>query len=403
MLYMLWVVLLSSALVGGFPSGEPAPQPEEGAGPADPQLTSIQQEENKQEQSGASRHVELQLAFLVEDQQYERASSSDLTESDSKRKASSYGRRRRRNAQHFYNSYFAATTRAPATPAPPAAHQDTTIAPQTTENASAPRDFGNIARILAIAGTKPKAVDLSGSYSGRKKRSDSNHAAVHPFHSSKGFFQYGLSQEEALSDPLVTQHAQAGAQRDFGDISRILAIAGTKPKAVDLSGSYSGRRKRSSGSAVQSGSHVAGFDVSENHPNSGLESEFDDLTKHFRTVRKRSAAGGKNSDDDLHGLVENVASKAVKIKSRGNYGKLARAGRKNNGRRVVFDSLNSSSQQRRHKRGVDNYIPFSVYDQRRVRTLKVEQNDFLALPKRLEQEKKARATITLKSAAAAER
>lgn len=389
MLYMLWVVLLSSALVGGFPSGEPAPQPEEGAGPADPQLTSVQQEQNKQEQSGASQHVKLQLAFLVEDQQYERAPSSDIIKSPSNKKASSYGRRRRRNAQHFYDSYFAAT-RAPATPAPLAENHDTTTAPQTTESASAPRDFGNIARILAIAGTKPKAVDLSGSYSGRKKRSDSNHAAVHPFDNSKGFYQYGLSQEEALTDPLVAQHAQAGAQRDFGDISRILAIAGTKPKAVDLSGSYSGRRKRSS-HIVPSVNH-ARLDVSENHPHSGLKSELDDLTKHFRTVRKRSASG--KSSDDLHGLVENVASKSVKIKSRGNYGKLARAGKKHNGRRIVFDA--DSSSQRRHKRG-DNFIPFSVYDQRRVRTLKVEQNDFLALPKRLEQE--ARATIKLKSAA----
>merc|ERR1712088_1257924 len=30
----------------------------------------------------------------------------------------------------------------------------------------------------------------------------------------------------------------------------------------------------------------------------------------------------------------------------------------------------------------NNFIPFSVYDDRRVKTLKLEQNDFLALPER---------------------
>ena len=41
----------------------------------------------------------------------------------------------------------------------------------------------------------------------------------------------------------------------------------------------------------------------------------------------------------------------------------------------------------------DNFIPFSEYDSRRVNTLKLEQNDFLALPARLQsqsQEKKKR-------------
>merc|ERR1711971_1432303 len=47
----------------------------------------------------------------------------------------------------------------------------------------------------------------------------------------------------------------------------------------------------------------------------------------------------------------------------------------------------------RGKRETDNFIPFSEYDSRRVNTLKLEQNDFLALPARLQsqsQEKKKR-------------
>ena len=79
-------------------------------------------------------------------------------------------------------------------------------------------------------------------------------------------------------------------------------------------------------------------------------------------------------------MVKGVAVEAVKIKSHGNYGNIAQlydAGAKNG---VV------NGRYGRRKRE-DNFIPFNVYDERRVKTLKIEQNDFLALPMRLQIEK----------------
>jgi len=78
--------------------------------------------------------------------------------------------------------------------------------------------------------------------------------------------------------------------------------------------------------------------------------------------------------------VKDVAVEAVKIKSHGNYGNISQlyeAGAKN----VVVNGHHG-----RRKRE-NNFIPFNVYDKRRVKTLKIEQNDFLALPMRLQIEK----------------
>ena len=101
-------------------------------------------------------------------------------------------------------------------------------------------------------------------------------------------------------------------------------------QAVDLSGSYSGRRRR--------------------------------------------------SDNNLYGLVPEVDLDAVKIKPHGKNGQQVQNSASGIpvGRAIFEPSFS------RVKR--DDFIPFNEYDQRRVKTLKIEQNDFLALPKRLEQE-----------------
>ena len=53
----------------------------------------------------------------------------------------------------------------------------------------------------------------------------------------------------------------------------------------------------------------------------------------------------------------------------------------------VFQQRLERKQQRQRREAdavvVANFIPFSEYDARRVQILKVEQNDFMALPKRL--------------------
>merc|ERR1712012_197901 len=92
----------------------------------------------------------------------------------------------------------------------------------------------DIARILRVAGTKPIAVDPSGSYSGRRRLSDgldlNPHAAA-----------------AVAEGQLAAEQGQEEGRRNFGDIASILRAASARPIAVDPSGSYSGRRRRSDG------------------------------------------------------------------------------------------------------------------------------------------------------------
>jgi len=96
---------------------------------------------------------------------------------------------------------------------------------------------------------------------------------------------------------------------------------------------------------------------------------------------KRSAQSEDESEADL-GLVPSVPLDAVKLKIHSSHGNIAQQ----------YDGdLQYQNAVLRGKRETDNFIPFSVYDDRRVKTLKLEQNDFLALPERLQnQEKKKR-------------
>merc|ERR1739848_182169 len=95
------------------------------------------------------------------------------------------------------------------------------------------RDFGDIASILAIAGASPQEVDFSGSYSCRKRRQVTGSV----FDDSEGAFD-----QDSRSDAAAQQETRSG--RNFGNIASILAIAGAKPVEVDLSGSYTGRKRR---------------------------------------------------------------------------------------------------------------------------------------------------------------
>lgn len=224
---------------------------------------------------------------------------------------------------------------------------------------------GDIARILRIAGTKPVAVDPSGSYSGRKKRSES----------------LDLTAGEApvpAEGQLVVQQGQEEGGRNFGNIARILQIAGTKPKPVDLTGSYSGRRKRDS--PLDLGRPTGLEDIEDRLEDSIPSDRYQDSFLFGRETERRKRS---NKSQDLHGLVPNVAVQAVKVKSHGKYGNVAQ---------VAVDGAPSSrtifeAQLGRRRRRSNNFIPFSEYDQRRVKTLKIEQNDFLALPQRLHLEK----------------
>ena len=96
-------------------------------------------------------------------------------------------------------------------------------------------------------------------------------------------------------------------------------------------------------------------------------------------------------DDSLPSdvVLVQVDSGAVKIRNRGKYGNIAQTASHPAAvsSRLVFDDTYAQKQQRQRREAdavvVANFIPFSEYDARRVQILKVEQNDFMALPKRL--------------------
>merc|ERR1711971_606923 len=103
---------------------------------------------------------------------------------------------------------------------------------------------------------------------------------------------------------------------------------------------------------------------------------------------KRSADNKEGSEIQL-GLVADVPLEAVKVKIHSSHGNIAQ--QYDGG--TEYQNAVLGSRFGRGKRETDNFIPFSEYDSRRVNTLKLEQNDFLALPARLQsqsQEKKKR-------------
>merc|ERR1711971_930598 len=103
---------------------------------------------------------------------------------------------------------------------------------------------------------------------------------------------------------------------------------------------------------------------------------------------KRSADTKDESEAKL-GLVADVPLEAVKLVIHSSHGNIAQ----HYDGDTEYQNAVLGSRFGRGKRETDNFIPFSEYDSRRVNTLKLEQNDFLALPARLQsqsQEKKKR-------------
>merc|ERR1712001_467245 len=89
---------------------------------------------------------------------------------------------------------------------------------------------------------------------------------------------------------------------------------------------------------------------------------------------KRSADSKDESEAPL-GLVANVPLDAVKVVIHSSQGNIAR----HYDGDTEYQNAVLGSRFGRGKRETDNFIPFSEYDSRRVNTLKLEQNDFLAL------------------------
>merc|ERR1712038_126236 len=199
----------------------------------------------------------------------------------------------------------------------------------------------------------------------------------------------------AASSPLAS-HSRVPS----GAIAAILAAANAEPTAIDRSPGYG---KRSADNKDES--EVAEDDTED------LVVEANSLhnSRVPAAVRlailsaanaepkaiDRSPGYGKRSADNKDesetklGLVADVPLDAVKVKIHSSHGNIAQQYDGDTG----YQNAVLGSRFGRGKRETDNFIPFSEYDSRRVNTLKLEQNDFLALPARLQsqsQEKKKR-------------
>lgn len=219
-----------------------------------------------------------------------------------------------------------------------------------------------LANILKVAGAGRTPIVRGGGYSGRKRRSpmDTSSADFDSLETSENLQSLspsgGPDNRRKRSAQKVPVHANAhqyglvdnpevgiAPHGKYGDLQRILALSGAKPQPISRGVSY-GRRKRSP----------------------------QDLTNEIITNEIQTGSG----------LVKNVAVEAVKIKSHGNYGNIAQlydAGA--NSKNVVVNG-------RYGRRKRQDFIPFNVNEERKVKTLKIEQNDFLALPSRLQIETK---------------
>merc|ERR1712088_222186 len=195
---------------------------------------------------------------------------------------------------------------------------------------------------------RPEGLQASNEelpHSSRVKRQESSSQAVNSQLEAREEAER-LETEEADTETFSMASATSGRNAALSAaILKVLEVSNAKPTPVDPSGSYSGRRRR----------------------NAQLEPV--------------------HSNAHQYGLLEPKVE-LVKVKSHGNYGKVVQAS-------VVAPSAHAKLEHGKKKRSenFDNFVPFSVYDDRRVKLLKVEENDFHALPRVIASNKQKRADL----------
>merc|ERR1712038_1315040 len=197
----------------------------------------------------------------------------------------------------------------------------------------------------------------------------------------------------------ASSHQASHSRVPSGAIAAILAAANAEPTAIDRSPGYGKRSAEESevaqdvteteDLAVEASSHQASLSRVPAAIRLAILSAAN--AEPAAVIRspgygKRSADNKEESETKL-GLVQDVPLDAVKVVIHSSHGNIAQ----HYDGDTAYQNAVLGSRFGRGKRETDNFIPFSEYDNRRVNTLKLEQNDFLALPARLQsQEKKKR-------------
>ena len=255
-----------------------------------------------------------------------------------------------------------------------------------------------IANVLAAAGAKPQAVSRGVSYG---KRSAQNAA----------------EDAEIIDEAAVDANPEYDRLRSAGfnaAIANVLAAAGAEPKPISRGVSYGKRsamdkdaslfredtdfmrskrslRSRRAPQDLAGPEHEAEADPEdpEAHPSGVPASVIAQVLKaagakpqpvvpgDISYLGKREAAAQENTGA-AEAVVAQIPLAAVKISPHSSHGNIVQHFDGDSG----YQNSVHVSRFGRARRSTDNFIPFHVYDDRRVKTLKVEQNDFLALKAR---------------------
>merc|ERR1712038_393318 len=197
----------------------------------------------------------------------------------------------------------------------------------------------------------------------------------------------------------ASSHQASHSRVPSGAIAAILAAANAEPTAIDRSPGY-GKRSADESEVVEDDTEDLAVEASSHQASlsrvpSAVRLAILSAANAEPTTVVRSPGYGKRSADNKDesetklGLVADVPLDAVKVKIHSSHGNIAQQYDGD----TEYQNAVLGTRFGRGKRETDNFIPFSEYDSRRVNTLKLEQNDFLALPARLQsqsQEKKKR-------------
>merc|ERR1712038_1652401 len=197
----------------------------------------------------------------------------------------------------------------------------------------------------------------------------------------------------------ASSHQASHSRVPSGAIAAILAAANAEPTAIDRSPGY-GKRSADESEVVEDDTEDLAVEASSHQasnsrvPSGAIAAILAAANAEPKPI-DRSPGYGKRSADNKDeseaklGLVVDVPLDAVKVKIHSSHGNIAQQYDGD----TEYQNAVLGTRFGRGKRETDNFIPFSEYDSRRVNTLKLEQNDFLALPARLQsqsQEKKKR-------------
>merc|ERR1711881_727763 len=190
---------------------------------------------------------------------------------------------------------------------------------------------------------------------------------IHPFKQKSRTEIEARLKRQSVIDPTSTVNTEV-------EVAAVPAEQGQNIDASKTEGSISSSRSVSFSSAIARVLAAAGAGPSIIDPDK----------RSYGKRRRRSPQIEPQRKNAHHFGLKAPKVDQVKVKSHGSFGREVHAP-------VIVvkkDHTNFLNGAKERRKRSDNFIPFSVYDDRRRKTLKIEENDARALPLRLQIEKK---------------